>query len=105
MEHVGFTAENSPASVARIATTAGEICRLLAGAAPARAWVGLRPGTPDGLPIIGKEPRCEGLWYATGHGRNGVLLAGITGVLLTQMMAGEATLASVAAFRPERFWA
>lgn len=105
MEHVGFTAENSPASIARIAASAGEICRLLSGAPPARAWVGLRPGTPDGLPIIGKEPRCEGLWYATGHGRNGVLLAGITGVLLTQMMAGEATLESVAAFRPERFWA
>ena len=74
------------------------------GVSPARTWVGLRPGTPDGLPIIGREPRCEGLWYATGHGRNGVLLAGITGIVLAQMMAGEATLESVAAFRPERFW-
>ena len=104
MEHAGFSAENSPQSVSRIRESAGEICSLLAGLEPARTWVGLRPGTPDGLPIVGREPRCEGLWYATGHGRNGVLLAGITGIVLAQMMAGEATLESVAAFRPERFW-
>jgi len=104
MEHAGFTAENSPESISRITGSAVDMCRLLAGVSPARTWVGLRPGTPDGLPIIGREPRCEGLWYATGHGRNGVLLAGITGIVLAQMMAGEATLESVAAFRPERFW-
>ena len=104
MEHAGFTAENSPESIAKITASAVDLCRLLAGAAPSRTWVGLRPGTPDGLPIIGPEPRCAGLWYATGHGRNGVLLAGITGIVLAQMMAGEATLESVAAFRPERFW-
>jgi glycine oxidase len=104
MEHAGFSAENSPHSISRISDSAAEICGLLAGLEPSRTWVGLRPGTPDGLPILGKEPRCEGLWYATGHGRNGVLLAGITGVVLAQMMAGEATLESVAAFRPERFW-
>jgi glycine/D-amino acid oxidase-like deaminating enzyme len=104
MEHSGFTAENSPESIANLVGSAVDLCRLLAGANPSRTWVGLRPGTPDGLPIIGREPRCDGLWYATGHGRNGVLLAGITGVVLAQMMAGEATLESVAAFRPERFW-
>lgn len=104
MEHAGFTAENSPEAIAKITASAVDMCRLLTGVVPRRTWVGLRPGTPDGLPIIGREPRCEGLWYATGHGRNGVLLAGITGIVLAQMMAGEATLESVAAFRPERFW-
>jgi glycine oxidase len=104
MEHAGFTAQDSPEAIAKLSETAGTICTLLAGTKPSRTWVGLRPGTPDGLPIIGREPRTEGLWYATGHGRNGVLLAGITGVVLGQMMAGEATLESVAAFRPERFW-
>jgi glycine oxidase len=104
MEHTGFTAEDSPEAIAKLSACAADMCRLLSGVSPARAWVGLRPGTPDGLPIIGREPRCEGLWYATGHGRNGVLLAGITGIVLLQMMANEATLESVAAFRPERFW-
>jgi glycine oxidase len=91
MEHAGFSAENSPHSISRISDSAGEICGLLAGLEPSRTWVGLRPGTPDGLPILGKEPRCEGLWYATGHGRNGVRLAGITGNVLAQMMSDEAT--------------
>ena len=104
MEHTGFTAEDSPAAIAKLTASAGDMCRLLVGTSPSRTWVGLRPGTPDGLPIIGREPRCDGLWYATGHGRNGVLLAGITAIVLTQMMAGEATLESVASFRPERFW-
>ena len=45
--------------------------------------------TPDGLPIIGAEPRLQGLWYATGHGRNGILLAGITGVIIRHLLSGE----------------
>jgi len=104
MEHAGFAAETSPAAVAEVAGEAKRTCRLLAGSEPSRAWAGLRPGTPDGLPILGREPRCEGLWYATGHGRHGVLLAGITGVVLTHMMSGEATLESATTFGPERFW-
>ena len=104
MEHTGFTTADSPEAIARLTASAADMCRLLAGLSPSRVWTGLRPGTPDGLPIIGREPRCEGLWYATGHGRNGVLLAGITGIVLAQMMANEATLESVASFRPERFW-
>jgi glycine/D-amino acid oxidase-like deaminating enzyme len=44
--------------------------------------------TPDALPIIGREPEVRGLWYATGHGRNGILLAGLTGKLLTQLIEG-----------------
>ena len=60
--------------------------------------------TPDGLPIIGKEPRVEGLWYATGHGRNGILLAGITGVILAQLLKGEASVEDLTAFRPQRFF-
>jgi glycine oxidase len=104
MEHVGFDTATTPEGIARIHRGLVELCSLVAGAPIARSWAGLRPGTPDGLPIIGPEPRAEGLWYATGHGRNGVLLAGITGTVLLQMMAKEATLESVAAFRPERFW-
>lgn len=104
MEHVGFVPETTADGVAAIRDGAVRLCPPLRGSNPLRTWAGLRPGTPDGLPIIGKEPRLEGLWYATGHGRNGILLAGVTGVVLQQMMAGEATLEGVAAFRPERFW-
>lgn len=104
MEHVGFAPITTEDGVTGILAGAGALCPPVRGTAPQRTWAGLRPGTPDGLPIIGPEPRLEGLWYATGHGRNGVLLAGITAVVLQQMMAGEATLNGIHAFRPERFW-
>lgn len=104
MEHAGFSAATTPEAIARIRTAAGTLCPPIREAPVARTWAGLRPGTPDGLPILGPEPRLPGLWYATGHGRNGVLLAGITGVMLAQLMAGEATFESAHAFRPDRFW-
>jgi glycine oxidase len=104
MEHAAFASHTTPEGVTRIREGAEELCPFVRGTAPVRTWAGLRPGTPDGLPIIGPEPRMQGLWYATGHGRNGVLLAGVTAVVLLQMMKQEATLDSIAAFRPERFW-
>ena len=51
------------------------------------ARVGLRPGSPDALPIIGRSARVPGLVYATGHYRNGVLLAPLTGELVAQIVA------------------
>jgi glycine/D-amino acid oxidase-like deaminating enzyme len=44
--------------------------------------------TPDALPIIGREPEVRGLWYATGHGRNGILLAALTGKLIAKLIEG-----------------
>ena len=67
-------------------------------------WAGLRPVTPDGLPIIGAEPRLAGLWYATGHGRHGILLAGLTGLLIKQLVGGEPAAEDLAAFSPSRFY-
>lgn len=104
VEHVGFDAGVTRAGLDAIAAAAARICPALAGLPPVRTWAGLRPGTPDGLPIIGREPRVEGLWYATGHGRNGILLAGVTAAIIEQQMRGEPTIEAVHAFRPERFW-
>lgn len=103
MEHVGFAAEVTSAGIAEVLQATARLCPALLGLAPVRTWAGFRPGTPDGLPIIGPEPRVPNLWYATGHGRNGILLGGITGVELARLMAGEPGTEGVAAFRPERF--
>lgn len=54
--------------------------------------VGWRPTSPDGLPIVGPAHDVEGLWWATGHHRNGVLFASITGALLADGLTGECTL-------------
>jgi glycine/D-amino acid oxidase-like deaminating enzyme len=104
MEYVGFHPEVSSAGLARIFTGVAELCPTLDRARVHRTWAGLRPVTPDGLPIIGAEPRLQGLWYATGHGRNGILLAGITGVIVRQLLSGEAPGEDLEPFSPTRFW-
>jgi glycine oxidase len=52
-------------------------------------WWGFRPCTPDGGPLLGESP-IPGLWLATGHHRNGVLLAAITTALIADGVAAEA---------------
>lgn len=103
-EHTSFNAETSPDGLLRLTERAVALCPSLAGVARARSWAGLRPGTPDGLPIIGREPYLDGLWYATGHGRSGILLAGITAQILSRLIAGEVLMDEAEAVRPERFW-
>ncbi len=63
---------------------------------------GLRPGTPDNLPVIGHSD-VEGLYWATGHRRGGVLLAPITAELVVSALAGEPLSELAAAFAPGRF--
>lgn len=54
-----------------------------------KAWAGIRPQTSDGLPYLGRHPLFQGLSIATGHYRNGILLAPITGLLMTELINGK----------------
>lgn len=54
-----------------------------------KTWAGIRPQTGDGLPYFGEHPACKGLFIATGHFRNGILLSPITGVLMADIMEGK----------------
>jgi glycine oxidase len=103
MEEVGFQSEVTSAGLAKIFAATMALCPGLLRAKVRRSWAGLRPMTPDSLPIIGGEPLVTGLWYATGHGRNGILLAGLTGVLMRQLLEGETPRLSLQAFAAERF--
>ena len=103
-EFVGFDAGTTPSGIAELTESMRSLGPALAGASPTRAWAGLRPVTPDGLPIIGAEPRLPGLWYATGHGRNGILLAAVTGTAIRQLLDGHETIEQLAPMRPDRFW-
>jgi glycine oxidase len=104
MESVGYHPDVTPAGLAHIFTSVSALCPALARLEVNRTWAGLRPMTPDGLPIIGPEPRLEGLWYAAGHGRNGILLAGITGMIMAQILNGEPTVEDLSPFRPQRYY-
>ena len=65
--------------------------------------VGLRPATPDDLPIIGASSRMPNLMYATGHYRNGVLLAPITAKLVADAMLDHTIDPALEALSPARF--
>ncbi|HWA15737.1 MAG TPA: FAD-dependent oxidoreductase, partial [Gemmatimonadales bacterium] len=104
MEHAGYTPEVTPAGLAEIFTGASALIPNLARGEVLRTWAGLRPVSPDGLPIVGREPRLAGLYYATAHGRNGILLSGITGAMICRMLGGENELDLLAPLRPERFY-
>ena len=78
---------------------------LVPGLAPARVvgmWSGVRPLSPDGLPLIGWVPGVEGLFAATGHGGQGVILGGGTGRLAAQLILGKSPLTDTAAFAVDR---
>jgi D-amino-acid dehydrogenase len=66
-------------------------------------WRGLRPCTPDGLPILGRSERVENLVLATGHAMIGVSLGPVTGKLVAQLCAGEKPMIDLHALRAERF--
>jgi D-amino-acid dehydrogenase len=80
--------------------------RFLEGAAtgePLQIWRGLRPMTPDGLPIVGRARRLENLVLATGHNMNGLMYGPITGRLVAEMVAGRAPSLDIHPLRAERF--
>lgn len=103
VEEAGF---HSHATVAGIADLLGFLRRALPGLGEARleaTWAGLRPGTPDGLPLVGPLPGWPVL-MATGHYRNGILLAPWTAREVARMSTGRRDAsAETAAFAPARF--
>ncbi len=102
MEHAGFDGSVTPAGIAEIMAAARRMLPQLPPV-PARTWAGLRPLTPDGRPIVGPDPDVRGLWYATGHGRNGVLLAGLTGEIIASLVSTGESEVEIASLAPERF--
>ena len=104
MEYAGFDAVSTIEGIERVQEIMGTIYPALVGAETKRRWAGLRPGSPDGNPFVGQDADVEALWYATGHGRNGVLLAGITGEIIAQLFVGAPIEYDIAPIDPRRFW-
>jgi glycine oxidase len=65
-------------------------------------WTGIRPGTPDDLPIFGPADD-SALWYATGHYRNGILLAPATAQVMADLVCGDEVAIDLQCFAPGRF--
>lgn len=104
-EDVGFDDRLTAAGVSRLLLDAQRVSPSLAEATFRQAWVGLRPASPDGAPIMGPLPGWDGVSLATGHTAEGILLSPITGSLMAQRVRGEPTSLDLAPFGLERFGA
>lgn len=91
------------AAMASLAQKAVQTAPALGGAEWAGSWAGLRPATPDGMPILGRVEGWEGLYAATGHHRNGILLGPLSGLAMAHLIAGEPLPVNLRPYRPERF--
>lgn len=102
MEHAGFDCRVTNEGLALILQGAIRLLPALQRAPVLRTWAGLRPLTPDGRPIVGRDPEIDRLWYATGHGRNGVLLAALTGEVIADFVSAGKTSLDLATWQPGR---
>jgi glycine oxidase len=103
VEEAGFEEHATVSGVASLLDAATRVLPAAALATFAGVRVGLRPGTPDSRPIIGRSERIDGLVYATGHYRNGALLAPITAELVADLVEGRALDAALAPYAASRF--
>ncbi|MBC7896969.1 MAG: glycine oxidase ThiO [Cytophagaceae bacterium] len=102
-EDVGFDESNTDDAIASLTACAREMVPSLADAPLIDARAGLRPYSADGMPIIGRSSSVPGLTWATGHGRNGVMLAPLTARMVADLVLEGRAGAFDALSSPTRF--
>jgi glycine oxidase len=102
VEEAGFDKRTVPETIQGLRRAALTMLPALHNARVLEDWAGLRPGTPDNLPILGATP-IPGYYVATGHFRDGILLAPVTARAMTQVICGGTLEYDLAPFSPERF--
>jgi glycine oxidase len=102
VEEAGFDKRTDPGTIQRLHHAAIALVPSLANAKILEDWAGLRPGTPDALPILGATAT-PGYYVATGHFRDGILLAPITARVMADVITGCAPAFDLSPFDPGRF--
>lgn len=100
---VGMDVRPTAEGVQYILTNAARVVPGLARLRVLRAWAGLRPYTPDGLPLLGRAPDVEGLVLATGHDGGGIGVAPMTARLVAALVTASPAELPLAPFDPHRF--
>ncbi len=102
VEHVGFDKRTTAGGIQKILSAAIELAPELANARIEETWAGLRPDSPDHLPILGPTD-VDGLLMATGHFRSGILLTPITARLIREWITEQRVSVDWSRFSPLRF--
>jgi glycine oxidase len=106
VEDVGFDVNTRQVDLEGLRLLASELVPVFGDAAETptvEAWAGLRPGSPDDLPVIGAMDEGQREFVATGHFRNGILLAPGTAVVVADMIEGKPERIDLEAYGPDRF--
>ena len=102
VEKVGWTPHNTPQGIQNLLNRATKLYPAVADWQIEEFWWGFRPGTPDKLPILGTSP-CDNFYLATGHYRNGILLAPITASLIADLILEQKSAPLLSHFSWQRF--
>lgn len=102
VEEAGFDKRTDPATIQRLHRAALELVPKLRNAKILEDWAGLRPGTPDALPMLGATST-PGYYVATGHFRDGILLAPITAEVMAAVLEGKKAGYDLSPFSAGRF--
>ena len=102
-EDAGFVKQNTTEGVAELLSFAKTLIPSLAQAEVVRTWAGLRPGSPDELPLLGVAPGYSNLFVGAGHFRSGLQMSPATGRILADLMLGTTPEISLDGFQPDRF--
>lgn len=100
-EEAGFDASTTADAAASLKAAASALVPATEDLPVRAQWAGLRPGSPDGMPLIGPVPGVHGLWLNLGHFRNGITLAPGSAELLAALVAGRESRVSSAPFLPQ----
>ncbi len=88
LEDAGFDKATDAATRQRLHLEAAELLPALSDIQPVRHWAGLRPGSPDNIPVIDRHPDFDNVFVNTGHYRYGVTMAPASAELLVDLMEG-----------------
>lgn len=104
IEDVGFDTSTTKPELTRLTRLLKSLLPEFSFGRPEASWAALRPGTPDGLPILGQLPGFTNAWVATGHYRAGLHLSPATAVALADLICGQPPQHPIDAFSPERLY-
>jgi glycine oxidase len=103
VEEVGYRKSTTKRGLTSLRRMANALVPALTHATQVDAWAAFRPGSADNLPILGAAPGWDGLWVASGHFRNGILLSPVTGQLMARSILEGKEVEALSPFSPARF--